>query len=45
MLALSKGLSRLGISPHLKTETEPVSETLCFLVFEIPGDIQGPEPQ
>jgi hypothetical protein len=42
-LALSKGPNRVGVSlppPHLKTETDPVSETLCFLVFTIPDDAQ-----
>jgi hypothetical protein len=29
--------------PHLKTETDPVSETLWFLVFRIPDDEQSPE--
>jgi hypothetical protein len=26
-------------SPHLKTEADPVSETLCFLVFRIQDDV------
>jgi hypothetical protein len=26
------------LHPHLRTETDPVSETLCFLVFRIPAD-------
>jgi hypothetical protein len=26
--------------PHLKTETDPVSETLCFLFSRIPDDGQ-----
>jgi hypothetical protein len=30
-LALSKGPNRVGVSPHLRTETEPVPETSCFL--------------
>jgi hypothetical protein len=30
-------------SPHLNTETDPVSETLCFLVFRIPDDGQTAE--
>jgi hypothetical protein len=31
---LSKGPNRVGVFPHLRTETDPVSETLCFsLVF------------
>jgi hypothetical protein len=29
-------------SPHLRTETEPVSEMLCFLVFRILDDGQSP---
>jgi hypothetical protein len=29
-LALSKGPNRVGVSLHLRTETEPVSETSCF---------------
>jgi hypothetical protein len=29
-LALSKGPKRVGVSPHLTTETDPVSETSCF---------------
>jgi hypothetical protein len=34
-LALSKGPNRVSSSHHLRTETDPVSETLCFLVFRI----------
>jgi hypothetical protein len=30
MLALSKGPNRVRVSLHLKTETDPVSETSCF---------------
>jgi hypothetical protein len=30
-------------SPHLRTDTDPVSETLCFLVFRVPDDEQSPE--
>jgi hypothetical protein len=29
-LGLSKGPNRVGVSPHLKMEAEPVSETSCF---------------
>jgi hypothetical protein len=29
-LALSKRPNRVGVSPHLRTETDPVSETSCF---------------
>jgi hypothetical protein len=32
-------------SPHVKMETDPVSETLCFLVFRIPDDGPSPEAQ
>jgi hypothetical protein len=32
-------------SHHLRTETDTVSETLCFLLFRIPDDGQSPEPQ
>jgi hypothetical protein len=35
----------LSPSPHLKRETDPVSETLCILVFRIPDDGQIPETQ
>jgi hypothetical protein len=30
MLTLSKGTYRVGVSLHLRTETDPVSETPCF---------------
>jgi hypothetical protein len=30
---------------HLRTETDPVSEMLCFLVFRIPDAGQSPETQ
>jgi hypothetical protein len=30
---------------HLRTETDPVSETLCSLVFRIPDDGQNPKTQ
>jgi hypothetical protein len=35
------------VSPslHLKTKRDPVSKTLCFLVFRIPDDGQNPETQ
>jgi hypothetical protein len=29
-LALSEGPNRVGVCPHLRTETDPVSETSCF---------------
>jgi hypothetical protein len=36
-LALSKGPNR--VSPtRIRTETDPVSETLCSVVFRIPDD-------
>jgi hypothetical protein len=31
--ALSKGPNRVGVVPHLRTETDPVSETLCFFII------------
>jgi hypothetical protein len=34
-LALSKGPNRVGVSPHLRTETDPVSETSCFFFLII----------
>jgi hypothetical protein len=30
-------------SPHLKTETDPVSEKLCFPLVRIPDDGQRPQ--
>jgi hypothetical protein len=36
---------QLSPSPHLKIETVPVSETVCFLVFRIPDDGQRSESQ
>jgi hypothetical protein len=34
-LALSKGPNRVGVSPpHLKTETDPVSETLFSCIYD-----------
>jgi hypothetical protein len=35
-------LERANLSPHLKMETDPVSET-CFLVFKISNKRQNPE--
>jgi hypothetical protein len=32
------------LSPHLNTDTDPVSETLCFLVFRILDDGQVQKP-
>jgi hypothetical protein len=43
-----KGPNRLGVlppPPGLRTETYPVSETLCSLVFRIPDDGQSPKTQ
>jgi hypothetical protein len=34
---ISKGPNRIGVFPHLRTETDPVSETSCFPLFLIPG--------
>jgi hypothetical protein len=43
---LSKGANRVGVfPPHLRTETDPVSKTLCFLVSEIQDDGQSPKTQ
>jgi hypothetical protein len=38
-LALSKGPNRIGVFPHLRTETDPVSEMLCFffVIYEKSG--------
>jgi hypothetical protein len=45
-LAPSKGPNRVGVSSlHLRMETDPLSETLCFLVFGIPNNRQSPEPR
>jgi hypothetical protein len=38
-LALSKGPNRGSSLPHLRAETDPVSETLCFLISRISDDI------
>jgi hypothetical protein len=47
MLALSDGPNKVGDSPpHLRMETDPVSETLCSLVFfRIQVDGKSPEMQ
>jgi hypothetical protein len=46
-LALSEGHTKLGVSlslsPHFKTETDPVSKTMYFIVFRIPDGGQSPE--
>jgi hypothetical protein len=46
-LALSKGSNWVGVfSPlHLRTETDPVSETSCFLFSTIPDDERSPKIQ
>jgi hypothetical protein len=44
-LALSKVPNRVGDPPHLRTETEPVSETLCILVSRILDDGQSLKTQ
>jgi hypothetical protein len=45
-LAISKEPNRVGVSlPHLGMETDPASETMCFLVFRIPCNGQSPETQ
>jgi hypothetical protein len=33
------------LPPHLRTETNPVSETLCFIVSRILDDGQSPKTQ
>jgi hypothetical protein len=36
---LSKRPNRVGVfPPHLRMETDPASETLCFLFYRIPDD-------
>jgi hypothetical protein len=37
--------TRCLLSPHLRTEIDPVSETLCFIGFRIRDTGQGPETQ
>jgi hypothetical protein len=45
-LALSKGPKRVGVVPsHLMMETDPVSETVCFLVSRIPDYGRSPKTQ
>jgi hypothetical protein len=44
-LPLSKGLNIIDISPHLRTEADPFSEMMCFLVSRLLGDRQSPETQ
>jgi hypothetical protein len=44
-LSLSKGPNRIGVSlPHMRTETDPVAEPLCFIVSRIPDDGRSPNP-
>jgi hypothetical protein len=43
MPSLSNATNR--IIHCLRTEIDPVSETLPFIVFGIPEDVQSPEPQ
>jgi hypothetical protein len=44
-LDLSKGPNWIDVfPPHLRTETDPVFETLCFLVSRIPDDGQSSKP-
>jgi hypothetical protein len=39
-----QGPNRVGVSPpHLKAETDPVSETLCLRDFRIPDNGQSPK--
>jgi hypothetical protein len=35
------GSNNVGIPPHLRAETDPVSKTLCFLASTVPDDGQG----
>jgi hypothetical protein len=42
MTGLTKEVSS---SPHLRTETDAVSETLCFLVFKILDNGQSEQTQ
>jgi hypothetical protein len=44
-VALSKGPNRASVSPHPRTETDPVSETSCFLVIRILNYRQSPKIQ
>jgi hypothetical protein len=44
-LLLRDQTEQLSPSSHLRTDTDPVSEALCFLVFRIPDDGQSPETQ
>jgi hypothetical protein len=48
-ISSSKGPNRVGVFhlplPHLRTETDPVSETFCFQVSRIPDHGQSPKTQ
>jgi hypothetical protein len=45
-LALSKGPNRVYVFPlHMRTETDPVSQTLFPQLFRIPNDGESPETQ
>jgi hypothetical protein len=44
-LAIFKGPNKVDVSTHLKTETHPVSETLCFIASRILDDGQSPQTQ
>jgi hypothetical protein len=43
-LALPKGPDKVGVfsPPHLRKETDPLSETLCSVVSRIPDDGKSP---
>jgi hypothetical protein len=46
-LALSEGPNWVGVFPpsHMRTKTDPVSETSCFLFSRIPNDGESPKTQ
>jgi hypothetical protein len=46
-LTLSKGPNEVGVfhPPHLRTDTDPVSEKLWFVDSRIPDDGRSPKPQ
>jgi hypothetical protein len=45
-LALCKRPNRVDVFlPHLRTEIDPVSEMLCFLISRIPDGGRRPETQ
>jgi hypothetical protein len=45
MIEVSSFKDTVSPSPHLKMETDPVSETLCFLVFRILDNGKSPLTQ